>query len=51
MHPENIFTTITKISESMDIIMSINDDKYYDLEKSKLESNNPVRNKICYIIV
>lgn len=42
MRPENIYTTVTKISETIDLILSIKDDKYYDLNKSKLESNTPV---------
>jgi len=44
MRPENIYTTVTKLSETIDLILSIKDDKYYDMNKSKLESNSPVIN-------
>jgi len=43
MRPENIFTTVTKLSETIDLILSIKDNKFYDLNKSKLESDTPVK--------
>ena len=39
MQPNNIYNTISKLSESIDLIMSIKDDKYYDMNKDKLQSN------------
>jgi hypothetical protein len=41
MHPNNISNTITKLSESIDQILSIKDDKdkYYDINEDKLHSN------------
>jgi hypothetical protein len=39
MQPNNISNTISKLSESIDLIMSIKDDKYYDISEEKLHSN------------
>ena len=43
MQPNNIYNTISKLSESIDLIMSIKDDKYYDMNKDKLQSNIDVK--------
>lgn len=44
MQPDNIYNTVLKLSESIEIIMSIKDDKYYDVNKDTLQSNIDVFN-------
>lgn len=42
LEPGNILNTVRKLNETMDLIMSIKDDKFYDVDKEKLQSNMEV---------